>query len=472
MRWSDDYLYERIVEKDASFDGRVITGVLTTGIYCLPSCVARKPLRENVRFFPDEASALTAGLRPCKRCRPDRYYREEDPDLARLETVLSAATDSPETFPTVEALAKAVGVGATKLKTLFRTHAHTTPTAFLQHARIRSACLRLAEDSTALSELGYGVGFESASGFHDAFRRQTGLSPGAYRTLLEGGCFSLILPPGFRVADLLRFHGRDAESVSERVAGTTLRKAYLSGGIPAVLMLAFEEDRVTVSLEGGPGTRRAAAEAHGAALRLLGWHGDPGAFEATHPALARGREGLRIPLTLDPFEALVWAILGQQVNLAFAYALRRDLIRLAGLPAGHGLIAHPDASHLAGLQPEALQALRFSRRKAEYVIGAAVQVAGGHLRLDRQPTATGASRSLLALRGCGIWTTQYVLMRGLGFQDCVPVGDAGLTLALQKAFGLEARPDAAATARLMVPFVPHRSLATFHLWTSLKGVPA
>ena len=63
-------------------------------------------------------------------------------------------------------------------------------------------------------------------------------------------------------------------------------------------------------------------------------------------------------------------------------------------------------------------------------------------------------------------------MRGLGFRDCVPVGDAGLTLALQRWFELEARPGGPETLRLMAAFAPHRSLATFHLWASLKGTPA
>ena len=69
MRWTDEYLYERILAKDASFNGRILTGVLTTGIYCLPSCPARKPMAVNVRFFEDESAAREAGLRPCKRCR-------------------------------------------------------------------------------------------------------------------------------------------------------------------------------------------------------------------------------------------------------------------------------------------------------------------------------------------------------------------------------------------------------------------
>jgi AraC family transcriptional regulator of adaptative response / DNA-3-methyladenine glycosylase II len=471
MRWSDEHLYERILAKDASFDGRVLTGVLTTGIYCLPSCPARKPLARNVRFFADEAAAHAAGLRPCKRCRPDAFYRGEDADLARLEDAMAQASADPAAFPEVEALAEAAGVGLTKLKTLFREHAHAQPAAFLQRIRIQAACARLAVGEGDLADLAFGSGYESASGFHEAFRRQTGLSPGAYRTMLGSDGFTLPQPVGLRVEDVLRFHGRDAASVSERVEGPRLVKAFLCEGRASVLALTFAAGAVEVSLKGAGGPR-AMAQAHGAALRLLGWQEEPAVFEAAHPDLARGREGLRALLTLDAFEALVWAILGQQVNLAFAYALRRDLIRRAGIPAGEGLFAHPDAAQISTLQPEDLLALRFSRRKAEYLLHAAAEVAAGRLRLEARATATGASRDLLALRGCGPWTAQYVLMRGLGFRDCVPVGDAGLTLALQRWFHLETRPDAAGTQRLMAPFAPHRSLATFHLWSSLKGTPA
>lgn len=470
MRWSDEHLYERILAKDASFDGRVLTGVLTTGIYCLPSCPARKPLARNVRFFPDEAAAQAAGLRPCKRCRPEAFYRGDDADLARLEAAMAQALADPAAFPEVEALAEAAGVGLTKLKTLFREHAHTQPAAFLQRARIQAACARLEAQGPALADLAAAVGFESSSGFHEAFRRQTGLAPGAYRDLLGSDRFTLALPESTRIGDLLRFHGRDPESLSERVQGTTLRKAASIAGRPAILSLAFGSGAVAVSLEGARGSR-AMAEAHRAALRLLAWQGDPAPFEAAHPALAQGREGLRVPLTLDPFEALVWAILGQQVNLAFAYALRRDLIRLAGAPVGE-FIAHPEAAQIVALDHGDLLARRFSGRKAEYLLNAAAKVAAGELRLDRRLTATGAGKALRDLRGCGPWTAQYVLMRGLGFRDCVPVGDAALTLALQRWFRLETRPDGPETLALMAPFAPHRSLATFHLWASLKGVPA
>jgi AraC family transcriptional regulator of adaptative response / DNA-3-methyladenine glycosylase II len=471
MHWSKEHLYERILVKDSSFNGRVITGVLTTGIYCLPSCPAKKPLIENVRFFENEPTARAAGLRPCKRCRPDAFYRGDDADLAGLETTMGQAADCPAAFPGVEALAEAAGIGLTKLKDLFRTHAQTQPAAFLQRVRIQSACRRLQQGRTELADLAFEVGYQSASGFHEAFRRQTGLSPGVYRTMLHSDRFILPMPEGLRVPDVLAYHGRDRHSVSEEVEGLQFRKAFLCEGRASVLSLTFREGSIEVALAGATGAT-AMAVAHDAALRLLGWQGDPTAFESAHPELAQGREGLRVLLTLDPFEALVWAILGQQVNLAFAYALRQDLIRLAGVPAAGGLIAHPGADRIAALDLGSLQALRFSRRKAEYLLHAAAEVAAGRLRLENRATATGVVRDLLALRGCGPWTAQYVLMRGLGFRDGVPVGDAGLTLALQRWFKLQDRPDSAETLRLMAPFAPHRSLATFHLWASLKGVPA
>jgi 3-methyladenine DNA glycosylase/8-oxoguanine DNA glycosylase len=289
--------------------------------------------------------------------------------------------------------------------------------------------------------------------------------------MLHSDRFILPMPEGLRVPDVLAYHGRDRHSVSEEVEGLQFRKAFLCEGRASVLSLTFREGSIEVALAGATGAT-AMAVAHDAALRLLGWQGDPTAFESAHPELAQGREGLRVLLTLDPFEALVWAILGQQVNLAFAYALRQDLIRLAGVPAAGGLIAHPGADRIAALDLGSLQALRFSRRKAEYLLHAAAEVAAGRLRLENRATATGVVRDLLALRGCGPWTAQYVLMRGLGFRDGVPVGDAGLTLALQRWFKLQDRPDSAETLRLMAPFAPHRSLATFHLWASLKGVPA
>jgi 3-methyladenine DNA glycosylase/8-oxoguanine DNA glycosylase len=122
-----------------------------------------------------------------------------------------------------------------------------------------------------------------------------------------------------------------------------------------------------------------------------------------------------------------------------------------------------------------LRVLRFSGRKAEYLIGLARAAVDGALDLDEldRAHAPAVEARMLALRGIGPWSSQYVLMRSLGFADCVPVGDAALTLALQRYFDLAERPDAARTRQLMERFAPWRSLATFHLWQTLSPmVPA
>ena len=189
--------------------------------------------------------------------------------------------------------------------------------------------------------------------------------------------------------------------------------------------------------------------------------------------LVRRRQGLRISRTVDVFEALAWAIIGQQINLAFAYRLRRTLIELAGAPTPGRMRAHPTPEEVAGLDVSDLRRRQFSTRKAEYLIGAAQALAGSGPGMEdlKSGLAGQVHESLVALRGVGTWTASYVMLRSLQFSDCVPVGDAGLNQALQRFFQLEDRPDADTTRRLMRPFAPHRSLASYHLWATLWNNP-
>lgn len=472
-----DEMMARFYGRDRTANGRFITGVLTTGIYCLPSCTARKPLPENVRFFGTEDEARTAGLRPCRRCRPDHFYQEYDPDLHLMETLVADVRRRPAAFADAAALATASGIGATKLNALFRRHHHTTPAAFLARERVRTACQALAGDA-GVTGASFAAGFESLSAFHDNFRRITGMTPGEYRRLGSSDAFTLHLPDDYRAEYALRVIGRDAESVVERVEGATAYKAVRLAGRPAVLAMEIADGRALCRVEGtdAPGAIR---QAHGIALRLLGLTLDPAPFErrlaerAELLPLIEGRRGLRIPQTADAFEGIAWAIVGQQVNLPFAYALRRDLVLLCGEPAGRGLLAHPTAERVAELDYDDLTARRFSRRKAEYLIDTARLAASGELPLDTFPdaAATEVERRLGAVRGFGPWSVNYFMMRACGFADCVPVGDTGLSTGLMRFLALDHRPGADEVRALMEPFAPFRSLATFHLWMSL-GDPA
>jgi AraC family transcriptional regulator of adaptative response / DNA-3-methyladenine glycosylase II len=436
----------------------------------------------------------------------------QDP-LDALEGLLLRVRLEPGRFPDPDAMARELALDPEALDRLLRVHAHLDAEAFLRQARVAAARRMLPDTIGPAWAVGAACGFRSPAGFRAQLLAATGLTPAGCQELSRSDARSctLALPPGYRVEDALAYHGRDPLSRSERVTGTTLVKAMLVADRPVLLELAFQDGAVRLRMltPDGPAWPDAVAPAgqkQGAgsalvqapdpaplavlqarAVRMLGLGVDPAPFERfVRPLplrrLVAPRRGLRIPLTADVWESLVWAVLGQQVNLAFAYSLRRRLTELCGVPVapgpgpgpGQGLLAHPGPAAVAALDPAELLPLQFSRGKAGYLVALARKVADGTLPLEALPlgTATGAALRLEAERGVGPWTAHYVLMRGCGFGDCVPLGDAGLTLALQRQFGLDHRPTVRETVALMAPFAPHRSLATFHLWASLKGVPA
>ena len=109
MRMNQATMYARVLAGDAAYNGRFFTGVLTTGIYCLPSCKARKPKPENVRFFPSCEAARQAGLRACKKCHPDDFARGADPLLETVESLVGEIRASPAPFTDARAIVRRSG---------------------------------------------------------------------------------------------------------------------------------------------------------------------------------------------------------------------------------------------------------------------------------------------------------------------------------------------------------------------------
>lgn len=461
--------WDRTEARKGKFDGKFILGVMTTGIYCLPSCAARPPKPQNVRLFTSEAEAKAAGLRACKRCRPDLYYKGEDENVALFQGLAERVAAAPESFADASALAKAAGVSLTKLGDLYRDHAHLAPVQWLRRSRVKRAAAELLAGKERIAEVGFGAGFESESVFHRQFLAQIRMTPGAYRALDGAQIFMLQLPAGYRAKEILGYHARDPEGLSERSEGNRIWKALHTQDGPAVLEISIEPGQAWVKVHAQNRLGREAMGAlHGAALKILALTNDVTQFETRHAGFVAPRRGLRMPLLPTGFDALCWGIIGQQINVKFATALRRDLVELAGEKIGD-MRAHPTPQAVANMDIEALASRRYSRSKARYLIDAAAAIAGGTLDIENlgEGSAIAAEKALTAQRGIGTWTARYVLMRG-GFADAAPVGDSALATALQKLHKLPERPDSDQTARLMSAFAPHRSLATMHLWTYLK----
>jgi AraC family transcriptional regulator of adaptative response / DNA-3-methyladenine glycosylase II len=469
------FSWDRTEARSGKFNGKFMIGVLTTGIYCLPSCTARQPKAENVRIVRTEDEAKALGLRACKRCRPDLFYRGEDEDISLFEGLAARVRGAPHEFPDTPALAKAAGVSLTKLGDLFREHAHLAPASWLRRERVRAASRQLLETADRVLEVGYAAGFESESVFHRQFLALTRMTPGAYRTMNGASVFLLQLPGGYRPQEILAYHARDPEGLCERVEGTRIFKALRTPQGPTALELSCETEGVWAKVHGiEKMSRETAALLHASALRMLGLNNEVTAFEtrmAKHqqfaPVIAK-RRGLRVPTIPTGFDGLCWAIIGQQVNVKFAAALRREILNLAGEKIGD-MRAHPAPEKVVDLGAPRLAKLRYSRAKADYLVGAAREVAEGRLDVEGllETSAIAAEKKLTSIRGIGKWTARYTMLRG-GFADAAPVGDSALATVLQRVNQLDERPDAEHVETLMQDFAPHRSLATCHLWANYR----
>ncbi|MDB6167972.1 MAG: transcriptional regulator, AraC family [Verrucomicrobia bacterium] len=483
MRMTNAQMYARVLAGDPAYNGRFFTGVLTTGIYCLPACKARKPKPGNVRFFPSCEAARAAGLRACRKCHPDDFARGADPVLETIEALVNEVRETPGQFPDAASIVRRSGFGATRVFELFRQHCQTTPADLLLRARLDQAKRQLLADDRPLADVALAAGFEALSVFHENFRQLNGMTPAAYRHLRSGHAFEIALPEGYLLPYLRRALSRDHQSLTEKLDGDLYQCAVQLAGGPALLKLALSPRSVAVSAvpAGAHESTPAASflpEVHALVIGLLGLDQDAAAFArlARKLGLARlvaGRPELRISQTPSVFDGLLWSIIGQQINFAFACLMKRRLVERAGTRLADGLYAPPTPASVAALEPADLLPLQFSRQKADYVISTARLILRGELDLTALKTmsATRAERTLLAIRGLGPWSVNYLMMRALGFPDCVPLGDTGVTSGLKALLKLEERPDLDGTRRLMAMFSPYRSLATGHLWQLNQPIP-
>lgn len=173
--------WRAVQARDRGSDGRFVFAVVTTGVYCRPSCPARRPLRQNVRFYPDPQAAETAGFRACKRCRP----RAERPDPARelAEAARDYLEERLDETVTLAHLAEAVGASPWHLQRTFKRFFGASPQGYVNARRLDRVRSTLREEDDVTTAL-YEAGFTSASQLYAQSDRKLGMTPGSWR---QGG---------------------------------------------------------------------------------------------------------------------------------------------------------------------------------------------------------------------------------------------------------------------------------------------
>ncbi len=174
----DDVRWTALATRDAAADGRFVYAVRTTGIYCRPSCSARRPNRENVSFHASCSDAEAAGFRPCRRCRPNEPSRAE----RQAEAVARACRliEEAEAVPALDALAEEVGMSPFHFHRVFRSVTGITPKTYAAAQRAERVAAGLREADTVTQAL-YEAGYKAPSRFYAGATERLGMTPGTYR---------------------------------------------------------------------------------------------------------------------------------------------------------------------------------------------------------------------------------------------------------------------------------------------------
>ena len=282
----------------------------------------------------------------------------------------------------------------------------------------------------------------------------------------------------FRFDLAMRYLATSPSTIAERVGDGEYARAFRADDHAMWVARVREAPggvrvRVEAGADGGwPGADAALDRAVEIARLAFGLLGDPTGLDevanrdpVVAPLLRRYR-GLRPLVIPDPFETLVWAILGQQINVAFAAKTKRALIEQYGEPAGDGLWLFPGPDRLAAITPEEVRPLQISRQKATYIAELArAQVDFEKLRSLPDETAIA---ELVRLRGIGRWTAEYLLLRGFGRPDAIPAGDMGLRIILGRMHGLGRNATEDEVRRVAEAWAPWRGYVAFYLWFALQ----
>ncbi len=444
--------YDVIRRRDGRFDGRFITGVRTTGIFCRPSCPARTPAKANVEFFVTAAAAADAGYRACRRCRPE--LAPDDPEWHRSDHLVGSALDLLDHGVEPAEAARRLGVSDRHLRREFVAQLGTTPARVVRMRRLTTARLLLDQSDLSITDAAFAAGFGSLRAFNTAFREAFGASPSELRKrLARGGPAHLVLklrsrgafdgPALFGFLEARAIPGLEAGdpgSWTRRVPGGSMTLS-ADPGTDDHLLVRFELTETDALHDALRAARRLAdldsdVDAIGADLRRA-------------PRLAPLVPGPapRVPGAVGRFELCCRAILGQQVSVAGATTL---LGRLVDRSTTGEVVGFPTPAAVAEADLDGLGMPTARIRTVQHLARA---VADGGLDLD-QP-GPELERSLVDLPGIGPWTAGYVRMR-TGDPDGWPSGD----LVLRNHLGLDARTlDREAEA-----WRPWRAHAAMAIW--------
>ncbi len=470
--------------RDARFDGLFFTGVLSTGIFCRPVCPAPQPKPENVTYFPTAAAAVKAGLRPCRRCRPEAAPGSPawNGTSATVSRAVHLIRQGALNEGGVASLAARMGVGDRHLRRLFNQHVGVSPVAMANLQRVFFAKKILSETRFTITDIASASGFGSIRRFNAAFRKVYGQSPSAFRRRLPEAasprpataiCCTLNLPyrPPYQWERILTFFRERAIAGVEAVDSQCYRRTVRANQLSGFLRIRHADTGHALVMEVELSDINGLMTIVERVRRMFDLDADRQAItdalaqdELLNPIVEK-LPGLPLPGSWDPFETAVRAIVGQQVSIK---AARTILGRIATKCGPMVTVGAPDdtfrffptADEVSDAQ---LTDVGMTGKRAATLHRFAKGVAAGEINLTTGGERSEFVRRLIHIPGIGPWTAQYIAMRALGEPNAFPAGDLGIAQALS----LDGkRPTPKQIAARAEKWRPWRAYAATYLWNA------
>jgi AraC family transcriptional regulator of adaptative response / DNA-3-methyladenine glycosylase II len=478
------------LSRDSRFDGKFFTAVLTTGIFCRPTCPARAPKEENVRYYENAMQAQIAGYQPCKRCLPELAPATKLPISAgQLIRATEQCSNNTE-------LSQQLSLSDRQIRRLFQQHFGLSPSLYFQQQKLLLARKLLTTSTLSITDIAFAAGFKSIRRFNEAIKKQYQATPSQIRQFnkransndneivntQQGQPVQIRLSyrPPFDWPLMLSFIKQRQIPSIERITDSSYSRTITIDNITGWLHVEHHKSKLELCLTVKLSDYRVINQVIKNVRRMFDLDAD---MQVIHQHLQQNKQlatviehvpGMRLPGCWDLFEFSIRAILGQQISVKAATTLANRISEKYGEKAPENpwqiavqfptpkLLKNVDYADI-GLTKTRIQTLQ---NWVNYYIAAQLS---DHNIFKNYAQVEQLEQALISIKGIGPWTANYLAMRGLSDPDAFPSADLGIIKALKSTS--QNKPNNKEILTMAEQWRPWRSYAALYLWHSLSLNP-
>ncbi|GAA5130080.1 DNA-3-methyladenine glycosylase 2 family protein [Thalassotalea piscium] len=458
------------LSRDARFDGKFYTAVLTTGIFCRPICPARPPKPENVNYYSSAEQAQAAGFRPCKRCIPESAPAVYMPiKLKQLCNNFNLNQDS------ISSLSIRLGVSERQLQRIFKNTYGIAPLQFFQQQRLLLARKLLITTELSITDVCFASGFNSIRRFNEAIKAAYHCTPSELKSTahrcknVKNIVIELSYRPPFDWPLMLKFFQDRQISTMEHIDHTYYQRTVAINECKGWLKVTHHEHKNALVLTVNLSDYRYLNNIIFRIRRMFDLDADMNLIHqqlSQHPLLQKvikAHAGLRLPGSWSFFEFSIRAILGQQVSVKAATTFAKRIAEKYGSSCLYHDKLRLTFPTLEQLTQADFEEIGLTTTRKQTLKSWIDFYQKHHELIENCGSSAELGELIKGIKGIGPWTINYLAMRGLSDPDAFPSGDLGVIKALSTNKKLTNKN----IIDIAKPWQPWRSYATLYLWHSL-----